>query len=140
MVMSDNKLTIESAILEDIPRIIEFVVSWLERNELDKYSFALETAVDEASTNVVKHAYGGKGGLFEITCDFTDGEIIITIADRGKKFDPSSVPIPDVDADLEHRKIGGLGIYMMRKMMDAVDYYYDEGVGNRLVMHKKAVA
>jgi anti-sigma regulatory factor (Ser/Thr protein kinase) len=138
--MDNNKLTIESAVLGDIPRIIEFVVSWLEQNGLDMYSFALETAVDEASTNVVKHAYGGAGGFFEIMCGLEGGAIVITIKDHGRKFDPSTVPLPDVDADLEHRKIGGLGIYMMRKMMDAVEYYYDEGVGNRLVMRKKKAA
>ena len=140
MVMDNNKLTIESAVLGDIPGIIEFVVSWLESNGLDKYSFAMETAVDEASTNIVKHAYGGKGGYFQITCNSDDKFIAITIEDHGPRFDPASVPIPDVEADLEHRKIGGLGIYMMRKMMDAVDYYYDEGVGNRLIMRKKTGA
>lgn len=136
----DNKLIIESAVLGDIPRIIEFVVNWLELSGLDKFAFAMETSVDEASTNVVKHAYGGKGGYFEINCDLDNGEIVITIIDHGAKFDPGTVPVPDVNADLEHRKIGGLGIYMMRKMMDAVDYYYDEGVGNRLVMRKKTGA
>jgi serine/threonine-protein kinase RsbW len=138
--MDNNRLTIESAALGDIPAIIEFVVSWLKRNGLDKYSFALETAVDEASTNVVKHAYDGKGGFFEIYCSLEDQEIVITIKDHDIKFDPTSVPVPDVDTDLEHRKIGGLGIYMMRKMMDAIDYYYDEGVGNTLVMRKKTGA
>ena len=135
--MSDNRLTIESAVLSDIPRIIEFVVSWLEKNGLEKHSFALETAVDEASTNVVKHAYGGNGGFLEISCDFKGEEIIVTIKDRGSRFDPGTVPLPDIEADLEHRKIGGWGIYMMRKMMDAVDYYFDEGEGNRLVMRKR---
>jgi serine/threonine-protein kinase RsbW len=133
----ENKLTIENAKLEDLPRIIEFVVTWLESKGLDKYSFTMETVVDEASTNVVKHAYGGKGGFFAITCNYSGGEISITIQDRGPKFDPNTVPVPDTGTDLEHRKIGGLGIYMMRKMMDVVEYSYGEGVGNRLVMRKK---
>jgi hypothetical protein len=46
--MDDNTLTIESAVLGDIPGIVEFVVEWLQRQGLDKYVFALETAVDEA--------------------------------------------------------------------------------------------
>jgi serine/threonine-protein kinase RsbW len=138
--MENNKLTIESAVLGDIPRIIEFVVSWLESKGLEIFSFALETAVDEASTNIVKHEYGGKGGFFEITCGLENGDIVITLRDHGRKFDPTTVPLPDIGADLEHRKIGGLGIYMMRKMMDSVDYYFDEGVGNRLVMRKKTGA
>ena len=135
--MDNNKLTIESAVLGDLPRIIEFVVNWLKKKGLDKYSFALETSVDEASTNIVKHAYGGKGGFFEISCALDNGDIVLTIVDHGKRFDPNTVPVPDIGADLEHRKIGGLGIYMMRKFMDVVDFSYIEGMGNRLVMRKK---
>jgi len=135
--MGDDTLTIESAVLEDIPRIVEFVVNWLQRRGLDKYVFVLETAVDEASTNVVKHAYGGKGGFYRISCALTDAGIVITIRDHGKKFDPGSVPLPEVDSRLEDRKVGGLGIYMMRNMMDQVDYSYSDQEGNRLVLVKR---
>jgi anti-sigma regulatory factor (Ser/Thr protein kinase) len=134
--MTDRILTIETAVLDDIPRIIEFVVNWLGVQGLEKYSFPLETAVDEASTNVIKHAYGGRGGFFEISCDMQGGDIVIRIRDRGKPFDQASVPQPDVNADLEDRKIGGLGIYIMRKMMDEVKYSFDVKQGNRLEMRK----
>jgi serine/threonine-protein kinase RsbW len=103
---------------------------------LDKYSFPLETAVDEASTNVVKHAYKGRGGFFQISCELQGHDIVITIRDRGKQFDPNSVPLPDVEADLENRKVGGLGIYMMKKMMDEVRYNFDLKEGNSLQMRK----
>lgn len=135
--MAYQVLTIESAVVGDIPRIIEFVVEWLENQGLSKYSFPLETAVDEASTNVIKYAYGGAAGFFEIDCDVEGQDIVITIRDRGKAFDPGSVPQPDIGADLEDRKIGGLGIYIMRKMMDEVKYSFDERHGNRLEMRKK---
>ena len=135
--MDDNTLTIESAILEDIPRIVEFVVNWLQRRGLDKYVFALETAVDEASTNVVKHAYGGKGGFYQISCALSGADIIVTIRDHGDKFDPGSVPLPEVGSQLDDRKVGGLGIYMMKKMMDHVDYSFIDGEGNRLELVKK---
>lgn len=138
--MDESKLIIESAVLEDLPRVIEFVIDWLEREGLGRFSFALETAVDEAATNVIKHAYGGKGGFFEITCALEDDEIVVTILDHGKRFDPRTVPLPDISTDLEHRRIGGLGIYMMRKMMDVVDYSYIDGVGNCLIMRKKTRA
>jgi len=138
--MDDNTLTIESALLADIPRIVEFVVEWLQRNGLDRYVFPYETAVDEASTNVVKYAYGGKGGFFRISCVLRDAHIIVTISDRGSKFDPNSIPLPEVVSQLEDRKVGGLGIYMMKKMMDRVDYSYSEGEGNRLELVKKTAA
>jgi serine/threonine-protein kinase RsbW len=135
--MDDNTLTIENAFLADIPGIVEFVVEWLQRNGLDRDVFAFETAVDEASTNVVKHAYGGKGGFFRISCALRGTDIIVTIRDRSNKFDPNSVPLPEVVSQLEDRKVGGLGIYMMKKMMDRVDHSYSDREGNRLELVKK---
>ncbi len=135
--MDDNTLTIDRAVLKDIPRIVEFVVSWLEQNGLDKYVFAYETAVDEASTNVVKHAYGGKGGYYRVSCALNGADIIVTIRDHGSKFDPNSVPLPEVISQLEERKVGGLGIYMMKKLMDRVDHSYSEPEGNRLDLVKR---
>jgi anti-sigma regulatory factor (Ser/Thr protein kinase) len=135
--MDDNTLTVENAVLGDIPGIVEFVVNWLQQQGLDKYVFALETAVDEASTNVVKHAYAGKGGFFQISCALRGSDITVTIRDHGNKFDPNSVALPEVVSPLEDRKVGGLGIYMMKKMMDRVDYSYSTSEGNRLVLLKK---
>jgi anti-sigma regulatory factor (Ser/Thr protein kinase) len=135
--MDDNTLTVENAVLGDIPGIVEFVVNWLQQQGLDKYVFALETAVDEASTNVVKHAYAGKGGFFQISCALHGSDITVTIRDHGNKFDPNSVALPEVVSPLEDRKVGGLGIYMMKKMMDRVDYSYSTSEGNRLVLLKK---
>ncbi|MFA5079779.1 MAG: ATP-binding protein, partial [Dehalococcoidia bacterium] len=124
------------AVLKDIPAIVEFVVEWLQRRKLDKYIFPFEMAVDEASTNVVKYAYGGQAGFIQISCAFEGRDIVVTIRDRARKFDPASVPAPEVDSALEDRKVGGLGIYMMKKMMDRVDYSYKEGEGNRLLLVK----
>lgn len=134
--MDRQTLTIEKAVLGDLPRIIEFVVEWLASQGLGRYSFQLETAVDEASTNVVKHAYQGQGGFFQISCELQGQDIVITIRDRGRQFDPNSVPLPDVGADLENRRVGGLGIYMMKKLMDEVRYDFDLKDGNRLEMRK----
>jgi anti-sigma regulatory factor (Ser/Thr protein kinase) len=135
--MNGDTLTIERAVLQDIPAIVDFVVNWLQQRKLDKYIFPFETAVDEASTNVVKYAYGGRGGFFQISCEIKSDHIVVTIVDRAEKFDPASVPLPEVESKLEDRKIGGLGIYMMRKMMDRVDYSFSEGEGNRLLLAKR---
>jgi anti-sigma regulatory factor (Ser/Thr protein kinase) len=135
--MNEDVLTLESAVLKDVPVIVEYVVDWLQQQKLDKYVFSFETAVDEASTNVVKYAYGGRGGFFQISCMLEGRDIVVTIRDRAAKFDPASVPAPEVDSTLEDRKVGGLGIYMMKKMMDRVDYSYKEGEGNRLLLVKR---
>ena len=134
--MDRQTLTIEKAVLSDLPRIIEFVVEWLAGRGLGRYSFQLETAVDEASTNVVKYAYQGQAGFFQISCELQGKDIVITIRDHGRQFDPNSVPLPDVGADLENRRVGGLGIYMMKKLMDEVRYDFDLKEGNRLEMRK----
>jgi serine/threonine-protein kinase RsbW len=138
--MDRHTLAIEKAVLSDLPRIVEFVVNWLESQGLGKYSFPLETAVDEASTNVLKYAYNGQAGFFQVSCQLQGHEIIVTIRDRGVQFDPNSIPLPDIDADLENRKIGGLGIYMMKKMMDSVRYDFDLKEGNRLEMRKTIIS
>jgi anti-sigma regulatory factor (Ser/Thr protein kinase) len=67
-------------------------------------------------------------------------DIIVAIRDRGNRFDPNSVPLPEVVSQLEERKVGGLGIYMMKKMMDRVDYSYSDREGNRLELVKKTTA
>lgn len=138
--MDIQTLTIEKAVLSDLPGIVEFVVKWLESRGLVQYSFPLETAVDEASTNVLNYAYAGQGGFFQISCELQGQEIVVTIRDRGVPFDPNSIPLPDVGASLENRKIGGLGIYMMKKMMDRVTYDFDLKEGNRLEMRKTTVS
>ena len=67
----------------------------------------------------------------------TASDFIVTIRDRGKPFDPSSVPPPDLEADLDKRRVGGLGIYFMRKLMDEVNYTTDADKGNELTMRKR---
>ncbi len=100
----------------------------------------VQTAVDESCTNIIKYAYSEKGGTITIACTTEDNYLIVTIKDKGKPFDPSLVPMPDVNEDLNKRKIGGLGIYLMRKLMDDVNYSFDTKKGNTLVMRKKIMS
>ena len=104
----------------------------------DKEIFAIQLAADEASSNIIEHAYAGqKGGKLEIECINFDGGIKIVMRDRGKSFNPSNVPEPNVKADLSDRKIGGLGMYLMRKLMDDVTYESTTELGNILTMIKR---
>lgn len=135
--MLENRTELEvDARLENIPKIIDFVVSWMQNLKLDDSIPAVETSVDEACTNIINHAYSEGGGIISITCEMRDNELIITIGDTGKPFDPSSVLPPDLEADLDARRIGGLGIYLMRKLMDDVSYSFDAEEGNTLIMRK----
>lgn len=136
--MQGSKAEIETdARLENIPKIIDFVVGWMRDLKLDDIVFAVETAIDEACTNIIKHAYSGNGGFVSIACELQDNDLVVTIKDKGKLYDHYSVRRPDLDADLENRKVGGLGIHLMRKLMDDVSHSFDERKGNMLVMRKK---
>jgi serine/threonine-protein kinase RsbW len=104
-------------------------------NDSDVY--AVEVSVDEACTNVIEHAYKGiKGGDIECLCDAKSDYLTIVIRDHGKPFDPGDVPDPDFHAELKDRRIGGLGVYLMRRLMDEVHYETIESSGNVLTMVK----
>jgi len=98
--------------------------------------FEVQTAVDEACTNIIKYAYAAEGDIIIIACEIQGNDFVVTIRDKGKPFDPSSVPPPDLKTDLDKRRIGGLGIYLMRKLMDDVSYSFNAEKGNTLVMRK----
>ncbi len=99
---------------------------------------AIELAVDEACSNIVEHAYEGmKDGDIECTCDASSEALTIILRDHGKPFDSATVPIPDVNADLKKRRVGGLGIFIMRKLMDEVRFEALGRAGNVLTMIKR---
>lgn len=80
-------------------------------------------AVDEACTNVIKHAYKySPEGDIIINIKASNNKFTISITDYGKDFDPSLVPDPDIKKYYQQHKVGGLGIYLMKKLMDEVNY------------------
>ena len=96
-------------------------------------------AVDEACTNIIKHAYKDKGGDIRLDVQAEPGKIEINIFDRGEPFDWSKVQEPDLDLYVEIGKKGGLGIYLMNRLMDSLSYSAAPG-GNRLFMSKSSTA
>jgi len=93
-------------------------------------------AVDEACTNIVLYAYPEQKGYIRLTCWLEHDDFVISIEDKGKPFNPCSVPPPELDVDLDDRRVGGLGIYFMRKFMDEISYKHDPRTGNQLTMRK----
>jgi serine/threonine-protein kinase RsbW len=92
----------------------------------DKDIYNIQLASDEAASNIIEHAYEGvSNGTLEISCGLEGDELTIILVDHGLSFDPSEVPLPNLKADLSERKIGGLGLYLMRKLMDEVHYDAD---------------
>jgi len=105
-------------------------------DEKDVYNIQLAT--DEAASNIIEHAYEGvTDGILDLSCGMDKNAITIILVDYGEPFDPSVIPLPDLKADLSERKIGGLGIFLMRKLMDEVHYEPREGKSNVLTMIKR---
>ncbi len=84
-------------------------------------------AVDEACTNVIKHAYKySKEGEIVIRIKLDNNKFSITISDKGKRFNPELIPDPDLRKYHREKKSGGLGMFLMKKLMDEVTYNLTE--------------
>jgi anti-sigma regulatory factor (Ser/Thr protein kinase) len=100
--------------------------------------YNIQLAADEAASNIIEHAYEGvSNGLLELSCGVKGNILTIILVDHGASFDPSVIPMPDLKADLSERKIGGLGIFLMRKLMDEVHYETKPNKSNVLTMIKR---
>jgi serine/threonine-protein kinase RsbW len=96
-----------------------------------------ELALEEIFMNVVMHgSAGGARRHVEVSLAMTPEGLTVTVEDDGPGFDPLSLPPPDVTAGLAERPVGGLGVYLVRQMMDSVSYARIEG-RNRLRMSKR---
>jgi anti-sigma regulatory factor (Ser/Thr protein kinase) len=135
---AERKLTFPGR-FDSLAPISEFVTRAAEAAGLDERAvYAVQLAVDEASTNVIEHAYGGEGrGEIEITCSISSDGLTVTLRDHGPHFDPESVPSPDLHATLEERNARGLGLYLMRQLMDEVRFDFASDSGNILLMVKR---
>ena len=105
----------------------------------EKAVYNIQLATDEAASNIIEHAYEGiTNGVLELSCGMRGNVLTVVLVDHGEAFDPSEIPIPDLKADLSDRKIGGLGIFLMRKLMDEVHYEsHPEKNNNILTMIKR---
>jgi anti-sigma regulatory factor (Ser/Thr protein kinase) len=104
----------------------------------DKDVYNIQLATDEAASNIIEHAYEGiPDGVLDLSCGMQSDSIKIVLIDYGLPFDPSKIPMPDLKADLSARKIGGLGIFLMRKLMDEVTYEPRPDKSNVLTMIKR---
>lgn len=98
----------------------------------------IELACDEACTNVIKHAYNSKNSKnrLDVLVRVNLDKLTLVVTDHGKGFDPESVQMPDIKEYLAELKVGGLGVYLIRTLMDEVDYEINPGVKNQVKMVK----
>jgi serine/threonine-protein kinase RsbW len=104
----------------------------------EKEIYAVELAVDEACSNIIEHAYGGEeNGDIECTCNDLNDSLEIIIKDEGEPFDPGLVTPPDFSIGLEELKPRGAGLFLIRNLMDDVDFVFSKKEGNVLRMVKR---
>ena len=121
----------------------DFVVSVCEDAGFGQREVAnTKLAVDEACTNIIKHAYEGKTETRRdqrLRRDRRPASVSIHLRDRGKHFDFASVKDPDLDQYVETGKKGGLGVFLINRLMDGVEYRATE-TGNELILTKRSQA
>ena len=122
------QLTITNDV-QEIPKVSQLVEEIGEQRGLDvSLVMSLNLALEEAVTNVVVYAYPeGQEGKVDVEAILRPGSVEFTLIDSGKAFDPTSRPDPDLSLGVEDRPIGGLGIFLVRQIMDKVEYERRDG-------------
>ena len=118
------------AATENISKITAFVDAELERIDCPpKANAQIDICIDEIVANIAHYAYGSETGNATVRLDFDEAERIVSLAfiDSGMPFDPLDVPEPDITSPLAERPIGGLGLFMVKNMMDSMDYRREDG-------------
>ena len=123
-----EKLSIEAKI-ENLDIVTEFVETQLAAMDLPmRTQMQIDLAVEEIFVNIAHYAYAPEDGVADIIVELTDDDrVVITFIDSGKPFDPLSIEEPDITESLEKRRVGGLGILMVKKSMDEMLYAYKAG-------------
>ena len=106
--------------IQQIPTLAEWIDSLHLPEELN---MSVNLALEEAVSNVMLYAYseGGSGQVL-VEADKSPDKVVFTISDSGKPFDPTAQAEPDITLSAEERPIGGLGIHLVRQIMDEVKY------------------
>lgn len=124
-----NELTVK-AVTEELPHVLEFVNKQLDECGCPpRIQLQIEVAVEELFVNIAHYAYSPEIGHATVQVTVIDDPFSVEIAfiDKGIPYDPLSRPDPDIRLSAEERKIGGLGIFMVKNSMDDIQYEYKDG-------------
>lgn len=125
-----------------LSRVRDFIVEVCEEAGFSSREVSnTKLAVDEACTNIIKHAYSDRdeNGDIKVQVSISPGDISIVLRDRGSRFDFAGVKDPDLDHYVETGRKGGLGVFLINRLMDGVEYHSSDG-GNELVLTKRSQA
>ena len=136
--MSGYSLTVPRSIgaLEEITRLLDRFFA--ESSVGSSPRFPIELAIEEIFTNMVRHNAGGAGDL-RVEIAAQDGEVVATVTDfDAPRFDPTAeAPPPGIEKGLEQRTPGGLGIHLVKKMIDRIEYSHRDRTAT-VVLRKRA--
>ena len=119
-----------AASIENIETVTDFVNQELELLGCPmKSQLQIDVAIDELFGNIARYAYPAQGGDATVRVEVEEDplSVIITFIDRGTPFDPLERKDPNVTLSADEREIGGLGIFLVKKTMDDIDYEYKDG-------------
>ncbi|MBN1352565.1 SpoIIE family protein phosphatase [candidate division KSB1 bacterium] len=132
---SKEEITIPAHI-DYLSKLRDFVVKAVHRHGFDdKTVNTFKLSIDEAATNIIKHGYAGTSGSITLRILAKPDSMTVFLIDQGKYFDPLHVKAPDLARYVNIRKKGGLGIFIMRRLMDSIEYQKTPE-GNQLRMTK----
>ena len=123
--------------LEELARLTDFLDAYCGRHGIPEGAhYQINVALEEVVINAIKHGNCNPArGAIEVALSLAGAELKATVTDTGIPFNPLEAPPPDLGPDLASRKIGGLGIHLVRSLMQSVEYERLAG-GNRLRLTK----
>lgn len=124
-----KEITVDATI-DNVQTITDFVDERLEEMNCPvKAQMQLNIVIDELCSNVARYAYSDRTGKVTVSVDTVDKpmKVWLTFTDEGVPYNPLAKEDPDITLSAEERKLGGLGIYMVKKIMDEFRYEYKDG-------------
>ena len=113
---------------ENLEKFSEQILQCAEKQGIDrKRLMQINLSLEEVLVNICDYSYRDNEGDIEVICGLdNDNRFVIEITDSGIPFDIDSFDEPDLNADISERKVGGLGIYLIKKMMDDIQYRFED--------------
>ena len=127
-----------AAYLESLSEFREFIKEHCASilGVTDEMLYDVQLAVDEACTNIISHGYADLNpGSIILDLEVHPDKLTVTLTDFGHSFEPSNAPVPDVNAPIEERELGGFGLFFIEQSMDEMNYQVTED-GNKMILTK----